>query len=80
MKVGDIVMVKTNSFVDKHSRIFSDIRPHFYKGIVEFVSDRWATVMLFSNNTKAPNVSTIILERRHFCKKLKPTRRKVPIL
>lgn len=54
MKVGDIVMVKTNSFVDKHSRIFSDIRPHFYKGIVEFVSDRWATVMLFSNNTKAP--------------------------
>lgn len=46
MKVGDIVMVKTKSFVDKHS--------HFYKGIVEFVSDRWATVMLFSNNTKAP--------------------------
>lgn len=54
MKTGDVVIVKVDPFVDRHYLYTGKRKAAFMTGIVEFVSERWITVMLLSDKNRSP--------------------------
>lgn len=54
MKRGERVIVKIDPFIDRHYVYYGKKKPSFKAGIVEFMSARWATVMLLSDTDESP--------------------------
>lgn len=54
MKTGAVVIVKVAPFVDRHYLYTGKRKAAFMTGIVEFVSERWITVMLLSDKNRSP--------------------------
>lgn len=49
MKIGDVVIVRTDTIFDGHYKINATLKV----GVVEYIADKWATVMLLSDKTRS---------------------------